>query len=186
MVHGVQPSLPSPGSGGPPPTDPIYQWEKAAYDFIQNNDDSGKSMLFNNVYNDLKAYCDGTKKPFPGDQAVLAELQTNYFSGAGNLDVYASSGLDNADSIQTFMKLFGLPPPAVTQMDQFIMKFHDRPKDSPNSPLFNDVSYQLFQVFGSGGDPAKFKAWAQNELNSDNFKSASQNDQDFFRQFIKT
>lgn len=185
MVHGVQPpSFPtSKGPADDPNLQQLKEWETDAYNATQSKD---ACMLFSNVYNDLKSYVDNYPKGFKSLQDVKDELQKNFFSGSGNQDVYANSGLGDAEPVQSLMGQLGLTPPPVTDMDKLFMQFQQGMQSGTlpkNDPFLRVVREELFS-FGSQDSTAAFKTWAQNQLNTNQFKNEPQSVQNFFKQLL--
>jgi len=183
MIQGVSPSTPQPNY--PPPNNPqLNQWAEKIEQFMNQNPDAANSEMFNMVRQELDKYMNGTY-PFKSIQDVLNDLQNKFFNGSGQLDVYANSGLGNAQPVQDFMKIFGLNPPPVTAMDQMIMNFQQEfhqglPKGGDD--LMRALHEALMQ-FGSQGI-AGFQKWMNQELNTDTYKNASSDAQSFFKQFL--
>jgi hypothetical protein len=189
MVHGVSPSMPS--GNFPPPNNPqLNQWADKVRQFIDQNPDGAKSMLFSQVLQELLAYKNGDKQ-FKSIQDVLNDVQTKFLNGSGQLDVYASSGLGNAQSVQDFAKIFGvsLSPPTPTAMDNMIMKFQQEVESGlPTGKGADALLAQLHDAmmkYGSN-DMAGFQKELKNIQGSDYFKNCKNQDAiDLFKSFIQ-
>jgi hypothetical protein len=187
MPSSVQPpSYSSNFSQSNPPTwltqlgDQVQQW-------IDNNAASGQSTLFTQVQQYLERVKNGSG-PYPSQQDFVKALQSNFFNGEGNLDVYANSGVGSAEPVQDFMKLFGLTPPPVTQIDNLLFKFQAEVY-GPGLPkggdaLLGDLHNYLMDA-GSQGSIGDFQKWAAQEAKSSAFKNASSDAQAFFKQFMQ-
>ncbi len=186
MVHGVTPITP-PGNFPPPNNPQLNQWADKVRQFIDQNPDGGKSELFQQVLQELLAYKNGDKQ-FKSIQDVLNDIQTKFLNGKDQLDVYANSGLDNAQSVQDFAKIFGVTLPPPTGMDNLIMKFQQEfesglPTGQGADALLTDL-HNAMMIYGSK-DSAGFQTWIKQELSSDTFKNCKNADAiAFFKSFI--
>lgn len=187
MVHSVSPSMPS--GNFPPPNNPqLNQWADKVRQFIDQNPDGSKSMLFSQVLQELLAYKNGDKQ-FKSIQDVLNDVQTKFLNGSGQLDVYASSGLGNAQSVQDFAKIFGVSLSPPTAMDNMIMKFQQEvesglPKGKGAEALLAQL-HDAMMTFGSN-DMAGFQKELAKIQGSDYFKNCTNQDAiDLFKSFIQ-
>jgi hypothetical protein len=187
MPRSVQP--PGYSSNLPQPNPPAWLMELGyqVRQWIDNNAQSGRPTLSTEVLQYLEKIKKGPG-PYPSQQDFIKALQSNFFNGVGNLDVYANSGLGSAGPVQDFMKLFGLTPPLVTPIDNLFFKFQAEVY-GPGLPkgggaLLEDLHNYLMDA-GSQGSIADFQKWATQEANSSAFKNASSDAQAFFKQFIQ-
>ncbi len=186
MVHGISPSMPQP-PGSPPPNNPqLNQWSQAVQDFIDHYSGIQNMSMFIAAQRLLEAYKNG-EKPFKSPQDVLKDLQTNVFNNPP-LDVYANSMLGEPKTVQDFLKIFGItPPPHITPIDQLFLKYmkahYSGLPGGNNLDLWRDLHGELMEL-GSQGKMADFQKWINRELNSDAFKSAPAEAQNFFRHFL--
>ncbi len=180
------PSFSSSSSPSNPPAwlsklgDQVQQW-------LDSHSSSDQPLLFSQVLQYLENIKNGPG-PYPSQQDFLKDLQSKFFNGVGNLDVYANSGLGSAAPVQDFMKLFGLTPPPVTPMDNLLFKFQEEVY-GPGLPKGGDALltdlHNYFMEAGSQGSVADFQKWAKQEMGSSVFKNASSAAQAFFKEFLQ-